>query len=163
MLCCFDVGGEKRSVFDGEFSCEFILSRFWRGDASEGILTKVEEWVDRFGKDSVDLNDDVREKFVETLDFSSFGGGELVTETLVWGGHQRRVDIVEGSVHIVMGSPGDEDDVTLIYYTMKVGGRGNDGTFGETLHVEMSPIWEFAGDKSAKEGVDLLILDVGGG
>ena len=47
----------------------------------------MEEWVDGFGEDSVDLNDDVGEDFVETLDFSSFGGGELVTETLVWGGH----------------------------------------------------------------------------
>ena len=27
----------------------------------------------------------------------------------------------------------------------------------------MSPIWEFTGDKSAKEGVNMLSLDVGGG
>ena len=123
----------------------------------------MEEWVDGFGEDSVDLNDDVGEDFVEALDFSSFGGGELITETLVWGGHQRRVDIVEGGVHIVMGGPGDEDDVTLIYYTMEIGGRGNGRTFGEALHVEMSPIWEFACDESTEEGIDVGNLNIGRG
>ena len=59
--------------------------------------------------------------------------------------------------------PGDKDDVALIENTMEVGGRGNSGTFGETLHVEMSPIWEFAGDKSTEEGVDVWNLNIGGG
>ena len=123
----------------------------------------MEEWVDGFGEDSVDLDDDVREDFVETFDFSSFGWGQLITETLIWGGHQGRLDIVECGVHIVTGSPGDEDYITLVEDTMETGGRGNCGAFGETLHVEMSPIWEFSGDESAKEGVDVLVVDVGGG
>ena len=59
--------------------------------------------------------------------------------------------------------PSDKDDVALVEDTMEVGGRGNSGTFGETLHVEMSPIWEFAGDKSTKEGVDVGNLNIGGG
>ena len=59
--------------------------------------------------------------------------------------------------------PSDKDDVTLIEDTMEVGGRGDGRTFGEALHVEMSPVWEFAGDESAKEGVNMLSLDVGGG
>ena len=79
----------------------------------------------------------------------------MITETLVWGGHQRRVDIVEGGIHIVTGGPGDEDYIALIEDTMEIGGRGNGGAFGEALHVEMCPIWEFAGDKSTKEGVDV--------
>ena len=59
--------------------------------------------------------------------------------------------------------PGDKNDVTLVEDTMEVGGRGNSRTFGEALHVEMSPIWEFAGDKSTEEGVDVLNLNIGGG
>ena len=63
----------------------------------------------------------------------------------------------------MVGCPGNEDDVALIEDTMEVGGRGDGRTFGEALHVEMSPVWEFAGDESAKEGVNMLSLNVGGG
>ena len=59
--------------------------------------------------------------------------------------------------------PGDKDDVTLVEDTMEVRGRRNSGTFGEALHVKMSPIWEFADDKSTKKGVDVGNLNIGGG
>ena len=50
-------------------------------------MLKVEDWVDGFREDSIDLNEDVGEEMVEAFDFSSFGGGELITEALIWGGH----------------------------------------------------------------------------
>ena len=71
--------------------------------------------------------------------------------------------VVEGGVHVVASCPSDKDDVTLIEDTMEVGGRGNRRAFGEALHAEMSPIWEFAGDESTKEGVDVGNLNIGGG
>ena len=62
-------------MFDGQFSSEFVLSWFRRGEASKGVLLKVEDWVDGFGEDSIDLGEDVEEDVVEAFDFSSFGGG----------------------------------------------------------------------------------------
>ena len=59
--------------------------------------------------------------------------------------------------------PGDEDNVTLVEDAMEVGGRGNSRTFDEALHVEMSPIWEFASDESTEEGVDIGNLNICGG
>ena len=61
------------------------------------------------------------------------------------------------------GCPRDEDDVALVEDTMKVRGRGNGGTLGEALHVEMSPIWEFASDESTEKGVDVGYLNIGRG
>ena len=59
--------------------------------------------------------------------------------------------------------PGDKNDVTLVEDTMEAGSRGNGETFGEALHVEMSPIWEFVSDESTKEGVDVGNLNICGG
>ena len=39
---------------------------------------KVEDRVDGFGKDSIDLDEDLGEDVVEAFDFASFGGGELI-------------------------------------------------------------------------------------
>ena len=62
-------------MFDRQFSSKFVLSRFRGREASKGVLTIVEDWVDGFGEDSIDLNEDVGEDFIEMFDFSSFGGG----------------------------------------------------------------------------------------
>ena len=35
----------------------------------------MEEGIDGFREDPVDLDDDIGEDFIETFDFSSFGGG----------------------------------------------------------------------------------------
>ena len=39
---------------------------------------EIEDRVDGFGKDSIDLDEDLGEDVVEAFDFSSFGGGELI-------------------------------------------------------------------------------------
>ena len=62
-------------MFDRKLSSEFVLSRFRGREASKGILLKVEDRIDGFREDSIDLDEDVGEKVVETLDFSSFGWG----------------------------------------------------------------------------------------
>ena len=59
--------------------------------------------------------------------------------------------------------PCDKDDVALVEDTMEVRGRRDGGTFGEALHVEMSPIWEFACDESTEEGIDVWNLNISGG
>ena len=61
-------------MFDRKFSSEFVLSRFRGREASKGILLKVENRIDCFREDSVDLNEDIGEEMIEALDFSSFGG-----------------------------------------------------------------------------------------
>ena len=47
----------------------------------------MKQWVDFFGENLIDLDDDIEKNVEETFDFSSFGRGEAVTEALVWGGH----------------------------------------------------------------------------